>query len=75
MSGIKIVKFLGGVVEVCFLVSFIYECGKAAGRRELEEELEESKNNPKKRNTFVDILKNVNTNTAKKTARFVTVDC
>ena len=66
-SGVKIAKFIGGIVEVCFLLSFVYEVGKEAGRKEQEEiaqQVQESSSINMK--DFVEMLKNVDKNVVDK---------
>lgn len=70
-SGVKIAKFVGGLIEVCFLVSFVYECGKEAGRKEQQEETAQQAQDPSliDAKDFMEMLKNVDKEVISK-ARF-----
>ena len=66
-SGIKMLKFLGGIVEIGFILSFVYEYGKEVGKKE-QQETDTSLNMQE----MIDILKNVDKNAVNK-ARSVTI--
>lgn len=51
MSALNILKTVGGILEVALIVTFVFECGKEAGRREYA--LPES-------STFDEIANNMN---------------
>lgn len=70
-SGVKIAKFVGGLIEVCFLVSFVYECGKETGRKEQQEETAQQAQDSSliDAKDFVEMLKNVDKEVISK-ARF-----
>ncbi len=66
-SGIKIAKFVGGVIEVCFLISFVYEVGREAGRKEqVEEAAQQVQENTLNMEDFIKMLKNVDKNVVDK---------
>lgn len=73
-NGIKMLKFLGGIVEVCFILSFVYEIGREAERREQREIIAKQTQSESqfKMKELIDILKRVDKNAVDK-ARFVTV--
>lgn len=69
-SGVKIAKFVGGLIEVCFLVSFVYEIGKEAGRKEQEETAQQAQDPSLiDAKDFMEMLKNVDKEVINK-ARF-----
>ncbi len=74
-SGIKMLKVLGGIVEIGFILSFVYEVGKEVGRKE-QQDTDALQTDPAL-NSFntkelIDILKNVDKNAVDK-ARSVTI--
>jgi len=71
-SGIKILKFLGSVVEIGFILSLMYEIGKEVGRKEQQEtDALQQSDNSLSGYDLVDILKNVDKNAIDK-ARMMT---
>ncbi len=72
-SGIKMLKFLGGIIEVGFILSFVYEYGKEVGRKEQQEtaalQQADTSLNMKE---MIDILKNVDKNSVEKAWSLVT---
>lgn len=75
-SGIKMLKVLGGIVEIGFILSFVYEFGKEVGRKEQQETdaIQQADTSLNSLNTkeLIDILKNVDKNAVNK-ARSVTI--
>ena len=73
-SGIKMLKFLGGIVEVVFVLSFVYEFGKEVGRKEQQDNDALLQNdNSISMKELTDIIKQIDKNAIEKARPLVAI--